>query len=210
VNQFKDKILQEFEGNLYRCLNMSLSQYLGIFQEHGEDPMAEIDEVFETEGPNEFRLYLNHCLNGLSVVYLETELGREMTFEEIAQNADRLKLPSRYEDYERYQPRIPKRLKRSANSTLRLNDFDTGDFKKKATDKSVLKIWCGECQQTSTVSAAKILATKSLDHWQVHSFFRDWMCPECKTPTDYRRYYLDDEMIIEAELVIDEGRLDQL
>jgi len=189
---------------------MSLSQYLGIFQEHGEDPMAEIDEVFKTEGPNEFRLYLNHCLNGLSVVYLETELGREMTFEEIAQNADRLKLPSRYEDYERYQPRIPKRLKRSANSTLRLNDFDTGAFKKKATDKSVLKIWCGECQQSSTVSAAKILATKSLDHWQVHSFFRDWMCPECKTPTDYRRYYLDDEMIIEAELVIDEGRLDQL
>ena len=210
MNQFKDKILQEFEGNLYRCLNMSLSQYLGIFQEHGEDRMAEIDEVFETEGPNELRIYLNHCINGLSVVYLETELDREMTLEEIVQNADRLKLCSRYEDYETYQPRIPKRLKRSANSTLRLNDFDIGDFKKKATDKSVLKIWCGECQQSSTVSAAKILATKSLDHWQVHSFFRDWMCPECKTPTDYRRYYLDDEMIIEAELVIDEESLNQL
>ena len=210
MNQFKDKILQEFEGNLYRCLNMSLSQYSGIFQEHGEDRMAEIDEVFETEGPNELRIYLNHCINGLSVVYLETELDREMTLEEIVQNADRLKLCSRYEDYETYQPRIPKRLKRSANSTLRLNDFDIGDFKKKATDKSVLKIWCGECQQSSTVSAAKILATKSLDHWQVHSFFKEWICPECKTPTDYRRYYLDDEMIIEAELVIDEESLNQL
>ena len=83
-------------------------------------------------------------------------------------------------------------------------------LRKRATDKSVLEIWCRECQQTSIVSAFGILATKSLDHWQVHSFFKDWMCPECKTPTDYRRYYLDDEMIIEAELVIDEGNPNQL
>jgi hypothetical protein len=44
----------------------------------------------------------------------------------------------------------------------------------------------------------------------VHSFFKEWIYPKCEMPTDYRRYYLDDEMIIEAELVIDEGSPNQL
>jgi len=210
MNQFKDKILKEFESKLYRYLNMSLSEFLGVFRKHGEDPMVEFDKVLEEDGPDELRLLMDVYINGLSILYLETELGRNMTTAEMEANADRLGLRVRMADYKAEPFRVPKRIQNGESYSLCFKDFSIEDLKGKTSEKSILMICCGECEEQSEVSMEKVLATKSLDHWQVHSFFKEWICPECKTPTDYRRYYLDDEMIIEAELVIDEGSLNQL
>jgi len=201
MNQFKDKILKEFESKLYRYLNMSLREFLGVFRKHGQDPMEEFDKVLEEDGPDELRLLMDVYINGLSILYLETELGRNMTIAEMEANADRLGLRVRMADYKAEPFRVPKRYQSRGNYSLCFKDFSIKDLKDNSSEKSILKICCGECEEQSEVSMEKILATKSLDHWQVNSFFKDWVCPKCEVPTDYREYYLDDNLVVDTQFV---------
>ena len=98
MNKFRNKIFRDFEENLYRHLNISLSEFLQIFREHGEDPIARFDEVLKTEGPEELRLLMDVYVNGLSILYTEAELGRELSAEEMIDNARRLGLRYRLYD----------------------------------------------------------------------------------------------------------------
>ena len=98
MNKFRNKIIRDFEENLYRHLNISLSEFLHIFREHGEDPIARFDEVLKTEGPEELRLLMDVYVNGLSILYTEAELGRELSAEEMIDNARRLGLRYRLND----------------------------------------------------------------------------------------------------------------
>ena len=98
MNKFRNKIFWDFEENLYRHLNISLSEFLQIFREHGEDPIARFDEVLKTEGPEELRLLMDVYVNGLSILYTEAELGRELSAEEMIDNARRLGLRYRLND----------------------------------------------------------------------------------------------------------------
>ena len=82
MNKFRNKIFRDFEENLYRHLNISLSEFLLMFREHGEDPIARFDEVLKKEGPEELRLLMDVYVNGLSILYTEAELGRELSVEE--------------------------------------------------------------------------------------------------------------------------------
>ena len=81
MNKFRNKIFRDFEENLYRHLNISISEFSWIFREHGEDPIAEFDKVLREDGPEELRLLMDVYLNGLSIIYTESELGGEMTKE---------------------------------------------------------------------------------------------------------------------------------
>ena len=92
MNKFRNKIFRDFEENLYRHLNISLSEFLLMFREHGEDPIARFDEVLKTEGPEELRLLMDVYVNGLSILYTEAELGRKLSAEEMIDNARRLGL----------------------------------------------------------------------------------------------------------------------
>ena len=72
MNKFRNKIFRDFEENLYRYLNISLSEFLQIFREHGEDPIARIDEVLKTGGAEELRLLMDVYVNGLSIGQVST------------------------------------------------------------------------------------------------------------------------------------------
>jgi hypothetical protein len=201
MNQFRDKIFREFEEKLYRYLNMSLSNFARIFREHGQDPIEELDKVLEQDGPDEVRLLMDVYINGLSILYLETELGRDMTQAEMISNSERLGLRYRANELEHDAFRIPKRYQKWENYTLCFSDFSIKDLKERVSANSSLEIVCGECDKPTVVSMDQVLATKSLDHWQVNSFFKDWVCPHCEVPTDYREYYLDSTLIVDTQFV---------
>ena len=98
MKKFRNKIFRDFEENLYRHLNISLSEFLQIFREQGEDPIAKFDEVLRKEGPEELRFLMDFYVNGLSIIFTETELGRELSAEEMIDNASRLGLRYRLND----------------------------------------------------------------------------------------------------------------
>ena len=98
MNKFRNKIFRDFEENLYRHLNISLSEFLQIFREHGDDLIARFDEVLKTEGPEELRLLMDVYVNGVSILNTQAELGRELSAEEMIDNARRLGLRYRLND----------------------------------------------------------------------------------------------------------------
>ena len=98
MKKFWNKIFRDFEENFYRHLNISLSEFLQIFREHGADPIAEFDEVLRKEGSEKLRLLMDVYVNGLSILYTEAELGRELSADEMIDNARRLGLRYRLND----------------------------------------------------------------------------------------------------------------
>lgn len=153
---------------------MSLNNFARIFREHGQDPIEELDKVLEQDGPDEVRLLMDAYINGLSILYLETELGRDMTQAEMISNAERLGLRYRANELEHDAFRIPKRYQKWENYTLCFSDFSIKNLKERVSANSSLEIVCCECNKPTVVSMDQVLATKSLDHWQVNSFFKDW------------------------------------
>ena len=64
MKKSRDKISRDFEENLQRHLSISLSKFLQIFREHGEDLIARFDEVLIREEPEELRLLMDVYVNG--------------------------------------------------------------------------------------------------------------------------------------------------
>ena len=96
MTQFKDKIMRDFEQDLYRCLNLSLADFIYVFGQRDSNPLLEFDQIFEEHGPTALRDHMDQCINSLSIIYQERALGRRMTDAEIAENARKLKLGVRY------------------------------------------------------------------------------------------------------------------
>ena len=96
MNQFKDKIMKNFEQDLYRRLYLSLADFINVVGQRGDDPLLEFDQIFEEHGPTALRDHMDQCINSLSIIYKERELGRRMTDAEMAGNARELKLGVRY------------------------------------------------------------------------------------------------------------------
>ena len=98
MNKFRNKIFRDFQENLYRHLNISLLEFLRIFREHGEDLIAKFDEVPRKEGPEKLRRLMDVYVDGLSIIYTQAELGKELSAEEMIDNARRLGLRYRLND----------------------------------------------------------------------------------------------------------------
>lgn len=96
MNDFKNKIMKDFEQGLYRCLSLSLADFINVVGQRGDDPLVEFDQIFEEYGPTALRDHMDQCINSLSIIYKERELGRRMTDAEVAENARELKLGVRY------------------------------------------------------------------------------------------------------------------
>ena len=92
MNTFKNKIMKDFEQDLYRCLNLSLADFINVVGQRGDDPLVEFDQIFEEYGPAALRDHMDQCINSLSIIYQERSLGRRMTDAEIGENARKLKL----------------------------------------------------------------------------------------------------------------------
>jgi len=97
MNTFKNKIMKDFEQDLYRCLNLSLADFIDVVGQRGNDPMVEFEQILEDHGASALRDHMDKCINTLSVIYQERELGRRMTNEEVLENAKSLGLRLKYQ-----------------------------------------------------------------------------------------------------------------
>jgi hypothetical protein len=97
MNQFKDKIMKDFEQDLYRCLNPSPADFINVVRQRGDDPIAEFEYILDEHGASALRDHMVKCINTLSVIYQARELGRRMTDEKVAENAQKLGLGLRYQ-----------------------------------------------------------------------------------------------------------------
>jgi hypothetical protein len=77
MNTFKNKIMKDFEQDLYRCLNLSLADFINVVGQRGDDPLVEFDQIFEEYGPTALRDHMDQCINSLSIIYQErTKAGK--------------------------------------------------------------------------------------------------------------------------------------
>lgn len=56
MNQFREKILKEFEQDLYRCLNITLDDFIRIVGRGKTDPIEEFDQILDTNGVQQLRM----------------------------------------------------------------------------------------------------------------------------------------------------------
>ena len=96
MNKFQNKIFREFEKDLHRCLDMSLDDYMTITGNTQEGLSTKFSEVLENDGVRQLRLHMHQCISTLSIIFEEEKLGRQMTIEEMDQNAERLRLSITY------------------------------------------------------------------------------------------------------------------
>ena len=47
MNHFKHKIMKDFEQDLYRCLNLSLDDFINVVGQRGDDPITEFEKIFK-------------------------------------------------------------------------------------------------------------------------------------------------------------------
>ena len=77
MNTFKNKIMKDFEQDLYRCLNLSLADFIDVVGQRGDDPLLEFEQIFEEHGPALLRDHMDQCINSLSIIYQErTKAGK--------------------------------------------------------------------------------------------------------------------------------------
>ncbi len=66
---FKEKIIDEFCGDLYRVIGASLEDYRLMYAKHGAIFDVECDAVLDKEGPSGLRYHLKHRLARLSYMF---------------------------------------------------------------------------------------------------------------------------------------------
>ena len=66
---FKEKIIDEFCGDLYRVIGASLEDYRLMYAKHGAIFDVECDDVLDKEGPSGLRYHLKHRLARLSYMF---------------------------------------------------------------------------------------------------------------------------------------------
>jgi hypothetical protein len=69
TNPFKEKIIDEFCGDLYRVMGASLDDYRIMYAKHGAIFDVECDDVLDKEGPSGLRYHLKHKLARLSYIF---------------------------------------------------------------------------------------------------------------------------------------------
>ena len=66
---FKEKIIDEFCGDLYRVIGASLEDYRLMYAKHGAIFDVECDDVLDKEGPSGLRYHLKHRLARLGYMF---------------------------------------------------------------------------------------------------------------------------------------------
>ena len=92
VEDLHSKNIQRVWVDLYRCLQISLEDYLQMLGERGNDKMPDFKNVPEEEGVEAMRFNMHRSINALGCIYQERELGWELSEEEIFENAQKLEL----------------------------------------------------------------------------------------------------------------------
>jgi hypothetical protein len=69
MTPFKEKIIDEFCGDLYRVMGASLNNYRLMYAKHGAIFDVECDNVLDEEGPSGLRYHLKYKLARLSYIF---------------------------------------------------------------------------------------------------------------------------------------------
>ena len=109
MDVFKENILDEFEANLDRIFDFSVSRFREIVKDDGWLD-EEIDMIWEEYGATTLRKQLAKRIAFLSSIFVERELDRRMTYEEFCKQALGLDLGLDQEDLEQFENTFPKTI----------------------------------------------------------------------------------------------------
>ena len=87
MNEFQEKLLNEFEKKLIEFAHINLEEFLESTRMNKEELNKVIDNLIEEEGVFAARRELFWKVNILSVIYKERHTGTQMTNEEVVKHA---------------------------------------------------------------------------------------------------------------------------
>ena len=82
MNQFKEKLYEEFEANSYKLMGVSGNRVREVLAEHGEDIDADFEAAWDFGGAAFMRQCMSLTLCRLEQVYHERDSGRHLTEDE--------------------------------------------------------------------------------------------------------------------------------
>ena len=82
MNQFKEKLYEEFEANSYKLMGVPGNRVREVLAKYGEDIDAEFEAAWNFGGAAFMRQCMSLTLCRLEQIYHERDLGRHLTQEE--------------------------------------------------------------------------------------------------------------------------------
>jgi hypothetical protein len=82
-HQFKQNLYDEFDANCYKLLGVGAKRVHEVLSARGDDLYDRFEEAWDYAGAPLMRLTMSVSLAALELVYYETEIGRELTYDEM-------------------------------------------------------------------------------------------------------------------------------
>jgi len=82
MNQFKEKLYEEFEANSYKLMGVPGNRVREVLAKYGEDIDAEFEDAWNFGGARFMRQCMSLTLCRLEQIYHERGLGRHLTQDE--------------------------------------------------------------------------------------------------------------------------------
>lgn len=82
MNNFKQKLYEEFETNCFHVLGVPSNKVREVLGHRGENIDDKFDAAWQFGGAAHMRQTMNMTLAALEIVYHESEIGKELTEEE--------------------------------------------------------------------------------------------------------------------------------
>ena len=79
MNQFKEKLYEEFEANSYKLMGVPGNRVREVLAKYGEDIDAEFEAAWDFGGATFMRQCMSLTLCRLEQIYYERDLGRQLT-----------------------------------------------------------------------------------------------------------------------------------
>lgn len=104
--KFREKLIEEFEANLYRIFGCDIARFKEVTRDKGELD-TDIDELWEAEGAQSVRKMLGQRIVFLHSIFTERDMGRRLTFDEFVSNSISLDVGLEEFDLEGYRNTFP-------------------------------------------------------------------------------------------------------
>ena len=82
MNQFKEKLYEEFEANSYKLMGVPGNSVREVLAKYGEDIDAEFEAAWDFGGAAFMRQCMSLTLRRLEQIYHERDLGKHLTQDE--------------------------------------------------------------------------------------------------------------------------------
>jgi hypothetical protein len=82
-HQFKQNLYDEFDANCYKLLGVGAKRVHEVLSARGDDLYDRFEKAWDGGGAPLMRLTMSVSLAALELVYYETEIGRELSYDEM-------------------------------------------------------------------------------------------------------------------------------